>query len=97
MPDLRDVFDKRAASLNDHDPWRYGEALSEKTDYIEIEWVANHMNDGSLLDIGCGTGRHCIELAKRHKRLHFDCFDFAPNNISVLKRKQNEEGVKNID
>ena len=36
-------------------------------DFIERE--LNYVKGLKILDIGCGTGRHCIELAKRYYRI----------------------------
>src|SRR3989344_3257481 len=96
MADLRQLFNERADKLTDHDPWRYGEELSLKADLIEIAWIEAHMNKGSLLDAGCGTGRHCIELAKRHPDMQFDAFDFASNNIAIFNKKIAEESIATI-
>jgi len=96
MADLKQIFSDRADTLTDHDPWRYGPALSLKADRIEISWVHTHMNEGTLLDVGCGTGRHCIELSKLHPTIPFDCFDFAPNNIKIFNKKIEEEHIVNI-
>jgi len=96
MADLKQIFSDRADTLTDHDPWRYGPALSLKADLIEISWVNSHMQGGTLLDVGCGTGRHCIELSKLHPNMQFDCFDFAPNNIKIFNKKIEKEHIVNI-
>lgn len=93
---MKDIFNKRAEKLTDHDPWRYGQELSLKTDLIEINWVKKYLKKGTLLDIGCGTGRHCLELSKVYPDMVFYCFDFAENNISILDSKIAKEGVINI-
>ena len=96
MSSLRNIFDKRADELTDHDPWRYGEELSYKADMAELEWVTKHMEKGNLLDIGCGTGRHDLELARLFPESQFDCFDCAQNNIRILDKKITETGTKNV-
>ncbi|MFW5853578.1 MAG: class I SAM-dependent methyltransferase [Patescibacteria group bacterium] len=90
---LKDVFDKRVQCLNDHDPWRYGEKLSLKTDMIELSWIVKHLQKGNLLDMGCGTGRHCIELSKKFPHIKINAFDFAPNNIRIFNQKIKEENT----
>lgn len=91
--DLEEIFNNRAKDLNDHDPWRYGEELSRKTDEIEIRWVISHLDRAeSLLDIGCGTGRHAIELAKVCGEVM--AVDFADENIRILRQKA--RGVTNL-
>jgi cyclopropane fatty-acyl-phospholipid synthase-like methyltransferase len=96
MINLEHIFNKRAEKLNDHDPWRYGAELSLKTDLIEIAWIRQHIKKGNLLDMGCGTGRHCIELSKIYPKIKFDCFDFASNNIKVFDKKIKKDHIKNI-
>lgn len=96
MFNLQEVFNKRAEQLTDHDPWRYGSDLSLKADLVELEWIFRNKEHGDLLDVGCGTGRHCIELAKRHGESRFDCFDFASNNIKILSQKVSDIGLTNV-
>lgn len=96
MEDLKKIFNDRAYQLTDHDPWRYGDDLALKADMVELEWVKANMNKGAFLDAACGTGRHCIELAKRYPDTQFDAFDFATNNITIFNKKVTEEGITTI-
>ncbi len=96
MADLKQIFNDRADKLTDHDPWSYGEDLSLKADLVELSWVEANMNKGTLLDAACGTGRHCIELAKRHPDMQFDAFDFASNNVAIFNKKIADEGITTI-
>jgi cyclopropane fatty-acyl-phospholipid synthase-like methyltransferase len=83
---LEDIFNRRAKDLNDHDPWRYGEELSRRTDEIEIVWVINNTrNKSSLLDVGCGTGRHALTLSALFEEVV--AVDFAKENIRILNDK----------
>ena len=83
---LEDIFNSRAKDLNDHDPWRYGEDLSRITDGIEAAWVrANTRSKKSLLDVGCGTGRHALTLSGLFSEVV--AVDFAKENIRILDEK----------
>jgi cyclopropane fatty-acyl-phospholipid synthase-like methyltransferase len=83
---LEDIFNRRAKDLNDHDPWRYGEELSRRTDEIEYVWVIrNTRNRSSLLDVGCGTGRHALVLSSLFEEVV--AVDFAKENIRILNDK----------
>jgi len=83
---LEDIFNSRAKDLNDHDPWRYGKEMSRRTDTIEAAWVrANAIDKKSLLDVGCGTGRHAITLSSLFGEVV--AVDFAKENIRILNEK----------
>ncbi len=46
----------------------------------------------NILDIGCGTGRHCIELAKRGYKV--TGIDLSQSQINRAKEKASAEGLK---
>ncbi len=64
-----------------------GEVFTQGTigecDFIEQE--AGHDKSLNILDIGCGTGRHSIELAKRGYRLNG--VDLSSSMIGHAKKK----------
>lgn len=98
MIDLKSIFNKRADKLSDHDPWRYGDRLSLLTDSIELDWIYENIeNSDFIFDIGCGTGRHCLEISKRYNKSCIFASDFANNNIDILKRKIENNSIKNIN
>ncbi|MCL5034464.1 MAG: class I SAM-dependent methyltransferase [Bacteroidetes bacterium] len=61
-------------------------------DFIEDE--AAHDRTRRILDIGCGTGRHTIELAKRGYRVMG--IDLSESMLERAKQKASGEGV-NVD
>ena len=58
-------------------------------DFIEQE--INRDKSIKILDIGCGTGRHSIELAKRG--YHVTGVDLSENQIKRARQKAQEVGV----
>lgn len=58
--------------------------------------VASHVDtDNTVLDIGAGTGRWAISLAKRARRV--TAVEPSPAMLDVLMRNLEEEGVDNVD
>ena len=69
---IKKIFENRAEVIEGHDPWRYGSDLAELTDKVEIDWIMKNLPIDSsrlMLDVGCGTGRHVLELANHKKSL----------------------------
>lgn len=61
----------------------------------EIDFVVKYLNveeSGSVLDFGCGNGRHAIELAKRGRRVV--AVDFAPRLISQARENARAESAE---
>lgn len=50
------------------------------------------IDDVSILDMGCGTGRHAIELAKRG--FHVTGIDISSGMLAEAKKKAREAGVE---
>lgn len=62
----------------------------QEVDFIEQEIAANKKI--SILDVGCGTGRHSIELAKRGHQV--TGIDLSDNMLERARQKASESGVK---
>jgi len=68
----------------------YVHGTSGECDSIEQE--INHDKSIKILDIGCGTGRHAIELAKRGYQV--TGIDLSEAQLKRAKEKAKEQGVK---
>ncbi len=60
-----------------------------EVDFLEREF--GYDKTQSILDIGCGTGRHAIELAKRGYRV--TGIDLSENQLDRARQKAREAGV----
>ncbi|MCK9615024.1 MAG: methyltransferase domain-containing protein, partial [Candidatus Omnitrophica bacterium] len=59
-------------------------------DFIEQE--INRDKSLKIIDVGCGTGRHSIELAKRGYRV--TGIDLSESQLKRAREKAKEQGVK---
>lgn len=64
---------------------------STEIDYVEKQCNLN--KDSEILDIGCGQGRHSIELAKRGYK-HLTAYDFSSRLIDKAKEQANSYSIK---
>lgn len=55
---------------------------------------AFHLNNSSLLEIGCGTGRHTTLLSKYFESIY--AIDIDPSMIERAKCRIEEEKIKNV-
>jgi len=60
-------------------------------DYIERIFIENSVEPSLILDLGCGTGNFCIEMAKR--RYEMIGVDLSPEMLACAKDKSIEENV----
>ncbi|QUH23271.1 methyltransferase domain-containing protein [Methanobacterium alkalithermotolerans] len=63
---------------------------SGEVDFIEME--INQNKETKILDIGCGTGRHAIELAKRGYNV--TGVDLSENMLNRARKNASEAGVE---
>jgi len=61
-----------------------------EVDFIESE--INHDKSSKILDVGCGTGRHAIELSKRG--YHVTGVDLSENMLNRAREKASMAGVE---
>ena len=80
------LFDNYARK---YDEECYVQGTLGECDFIERE--LNHDKNLRILDIGCGTGRHAIELTKRGYRV--TGIDLSESQLKRAKEKAKEAGV----
>jgi len=61
-----------------------------KCDFIEKE--LNHDKKMSIIDVGCGTGRHSIELSKRGYRV--TGIDLSESQLARAREKAKQSNLK---
>lgn len=61
-------------------------------DYIEKLFAQDNLSKKTVLDLGCGTGGHLVQLSKRNYQV--DGVDLSEDMIEVLRGKLNEAGIK---
>ncbi len=71
-----------------YDNESFTQGTSGEVDFIEKE--LNFDKSAHILDIGCGTGRHSIELSKRGYKVRG--VDLSPDQIARAKEKAIEAG-----
>jgi SAM-dependent methyltransferase len=74
-----------------YDKLMYDVDYSKLADYIEGIFRENGITPSMILDLGCGTGNFCIEMAKRH----YDMIgiDLSADMLSCAKAKTEEENL----
>ena len=63
----------------------------------EVNYILSKTNiatNCNILDMGCGIGRHSVELAKRNYNVVG--IDFSEKNIAYSRRMRKQSGLKNI-
>lgn len=86
----REFFDAQAAT---YDVNPFTQHTSAEVDFL-LSLYPVHPG-AAILDIGCGTGRHSIELAKRG--FHVTGVDFAPNMIAQARAKAGDLSVDFVE
>ncbi len=77
-------------SAQSYDKEVYTQGTVTETDFIEKE--INYDKSKRILDVGCGTGRHAIELAKRGYTV--TGVDISQCQLARAKTKAEEAGVQ---
>lgn len=82
----REFWDKRASSFAGYAGLtRYAEEFLRLTT-VDPEWTA--------FDMGCGAGTLALPLAAKVKKV--TAVDFSNNMLAILRRRCEEEGVRNV-
>lgn len=61
----------------------------------EVEFIFNICKKGKLLDLGCGIGRHSLELS--HKGLYVKGIDFSRKHIEYAWEERNKRNIKETE
>ena len=97
--EIFEIFEARSSNVDGHDPWRYGEDVSALTDSVEVEWLVSRFKflpDDVVVDVGCGTGRHAIQLSQKiNCKAIFAC-DFIDKNIHFLNNQADILSLENL-
>ncbi len=75
---------------NKYDKENFTQGTKGECDFIESE--LNYNKSLKILDVGCGTGRHSIELTKRG--YYVTGIDYSENQLNRAKEKSVEENLK---
>jgi|SRR3989344_1567907 len=68
--------------------------IRHRVEIARLQKILSSAPKGSLLDLGCGSGRNSLDLAKYYKKVV--AVDFAKNQIKQLKSESSIQGVRNI-
>ncbi len=73
---------------------RYDDEVFTKNTEVEIEFIIEHTNTppgGTILDLGCGTGRHSVPLAQHGFRV--TGVDISEGMLEIAQQRAGEAGV----
>lgn len=88
MKQWYEIFFNSYSSNYDNEPFTKG--TSGECDFFESEF--NHNKDIKILDVGCGTGRHSIELARRGY-CYITGIDLSDAMLKIAKEKSDSLGL----
>jgi SAM-dependent methyltransferase len=88
-PWYEELFSNYAQS---YDREGFTQGTAQEVDFIETEIAAD--KDVRILDVGCGTGRHAIELARRGYPV--TGIDLSTNQLARARQKALDAGVQPV-
>ena len=84
---LRSYYDMIAAEYD----WKYQNAQLVYMRRIEWQLLEQHLWEGHILDVGCGTGNQTLWLASRGNEVIG--LDISPTIIQIARKKITQEGL----
>ncbi|MBN2554322.1 MAG: methyltransferase domain-containing protein [Anaerolineales bacterium] len=72
-----------------YDEEPYTQCTADEVDFLEV--ILNQRHWGTVLGIGCGTGRHALELARRGYKV--TGVDLSEAMIDQGKKQAEQEGL----
>jgi cyclopropane fatty-acyl-phospholipid synthase-like methyltransferase len=79
----------------DHHAPQYMENVFTKNTLAEVDFLIDELNlpsGSTILDMGCGTGRHSVELARRGYRM--TGVDLSPGMLAQARQAAQQAGVQ---
>ena len=93
IADEQSYWNKRAEEFNENGKSKkYRDEELDSADYIMSRKLID--KESSILDIGCGTGRHSIKFAKSAKDV--TGIDISPEMLKYAQTNAEEAGLKNV-
>ncbi|HSM55718.1 MAG TPA: class I SAM-dependent methyltransferase [Candidatus Sulfomarinibacteraceae bacterium] len=77
--------------FEDYDQELYTQQTREEVDFIEV--IIDPRRAQRILDVGCGTGRHSLELAQRGYT-HITAVDLSASMLEQARAKATAEGLQ---
>ena len=70
------------------------DAFAKKAYFCLNQWISK--DDKKILEAGSGTGRFCIEFAKKYPDSKIVGIDSSPSAVSLAKKGAKLRGIKNV-
>ena len=95
MTDWKKFYNKTASQRDKSDNFKPIKIIGKRSDEL-IKEVQKHLKNGMrIIDFGCGTGRHLIEIYRTtDKKVKMIGIDNSPGVIKIAKEKA--KGIKDV-